>query len=436
MRAGLKKLRGLARGAFYEDAAKIGSGRHAPRMPRFLGSLVLLSLGASVLSWLIFASFARLTVGSGFHYWSPPAGSLPRELLFEITRSTVTAVGILAGLFAIVYAYRKQRIEEAAGHRADEEGLSKRYQDAAKQLGDDKPAVRLAGVYAMARLADDWPEQRQTGLDVLCSYIRMNWDLADPNEGNVRTSIFNLIEQRTRLDARAQASWSRLHFDFKRSVLPGFSLTNCVFSTSPTWQGATFSGSADFTGTTFCDGADFSAVSVTGMLHLNDFALSAGCLSMTGCEVQSGAALNIAPRSLKAGSIVNLLGLSIAGVFELAPPEQHPEEGELQVPFATMTGKALVVLGNRSSSARFAPVYLHQWTVAGGHLYLDARLLRDDLGIPVWSPRQVLAAGAIVKVSDFALTPPPLIVIPPQVREANRKRYASAGPAANPSGEA
>ena len=41
--------------------------------------------------------------------------------------------------------------------------LNERFATAAEQLGGDKPpAVRLAGVYAMAGLADDWKENRQT----------------------------------------------------------------------------------------------------------------------------------------------------------------------------------------------------------------------------------------------------------------------------------
>src|SRR6266581_905182 len=41
--------------------------------------------------------------------------------------------------------------------------LNERFATAAEQLGSDKPTtVRLAGVYAMADLADDWKENRQT----------------------------------------------------------------------------------------------------------------------------------------------------------------------------------------------------------------------------------------------------------------------------------
>ena len=68
--------------------------------------------------------------------------------------------------------------------------LNERFATAAGQLGSDKPpAVRLAGVYAMAGLADDWPENRQTCVDVLCAYLRLPYepdpgDDADPAEAS------------------------------------------------------------------------------------------------------------------------------------------------------------------------------------------------------------------------------------------------------------
>src|SRR5215469_9250768 len=54
--------------------------------------------------------------------------------------------------------------------------LNERFATAAEQLGSDKPAVRLAGVYAMAGLADDWEENRQTCVSVLCAYLRMPYE--------------------------------------------------------------------------------------------------------------------------------------------------------------------------------------------------------------------------------------------------------------------
>ena len=58
---------------------------------------------------------------------------------------------------------------------------NERFATAAEQLGSDKPTVRLAGVYAMGGLADDWPENRQTCVDVLCAYLRMPYE-PDPGQ--------------------------------------------------------------------------------------------------------------------------------------------------------------------------------------------------------------------------------------------------------------
>ena len=48
-------------------------------------------------------------------------------------------------------------------------GFNERFTAITAQLGDAQPAVRLAGVHAMAGLADDWQENRQTCVDVLCA---------------------------------------------------------------------------------------------------------------------------------------------------------------------------------------------------------------------------------------------------------------------------
>lgn len=64
---------------------------------------------------------------------------------------------------ALVTAYRRQRVAELA-HALDARGedreetkaFNERFATVAGQLGDDSPQVRLAGVYAMAGLADDW----------------------------------------------------------------------------------------------------------------------------------------------------------------------------------------------------------------------------------------------------------------------------------------
>jgi hypothetical protein len=144
--------------------------------------------------------------------------------------------------------------------------LNERFATAAGQLGDDKPsAVRLAGVYAMAGLADDWAENRQTCVDVLCAFLRLPYD-PDPGEDaapaaraaylakrEVRHTVIRVIA--AHLKDGAAASWQgRRHGPLhRRQVLPRHD------GATASWQGLNF----DFTGVVF-DGGDFTGARFSG----------------------------------------------------------------------------------------------------------------------------------------------------------------------------
>src|ERR1700759_1294217 len=101
--------------------------------------------------------------------------------------------------------------------------LNERFAGAAEQLGSERPAIRLAGVYAMAGLADDWEENRQTCIDVLCAYLRLPYDRAPAEEGTkadrldflasreVRHTVIKVISDH--LMDRATVSWQGLSFN-------------------------------------------------------------------------------------------------------------------------------------------------------------------------------------------------------------------------------
>ena len=61
--------------------------------------------------------------------------------------------------------------------------LNERFSAIANQIGDDQAAVRLAGLQAMARLADDWQANQQGCIDVLCAYLRMDRRLGPRDDG-------------------------------------------------------------------------------------------------------------------------------------------------------------------------------------------------------------------------------------------------------------
>src|SRR5215467_2850475 len=141
--------------------------------------------------------------------------------------------------------------------------LNERFATAAEQLGGDKPpAVRLAGVYAMAGLADDWEKNRQTCVDVLCGYLRMP-DEPGPGQDaptqeqrafwasrEVRYTVIGVIT--AHLKDGAVVSWRGLNFDFRGVVFTGADFRGAEFSggTVVSLRGAVFSG-----GTVFFNGA-------------------------------------------------------------------------------------------------------------------------------------------------------------------------------------
>ncbi|MCA1008987.1 pentapeptide repeat-containing protein [Rhodococcus hoagii] len=129
---------------------------------------------------------------------------------------------IAAGALAFANGHRT-RLQDARHHaesseRDREAGLRVRYTESAKQLADENPAIREAGVYAVAALADDWhrfgarTSQRELGdseqqvcVNLLCSYLRANRhqdaaearsEQAERQEGAVRSTVVSVLRLR------------------------------------------------------------------------------------------------------------------------------------------------------------------------------------------------------------------------------------------------
>jgi uncharacterized membrane-anchored protein YhcB (DUF1043 family) len=148
--------------------------------------------------------------------------------------------------------------------------LNERFATAADQLGDDRPTVRLAGAYAMAGLADDWEENRQTCVDVLCAYLRMPY-APDPGENapepqrlafqairQVRHTVIRVITAHLRKGAAV--SWQGLVFDFNGVIFDGGDFREAEFSRGSVavFDNAEFSGgTVRFNRATFSGGLVF-----------------------------------------------------------------------------------------------------------------------------------------------------------------------------------
>lgn len=211
---------------------------------------------------------------------------------------TGLSVGVGAGgLFALWLATRRQRSTEigltqqertidATIADADERRVTELYTRAAEQIGHDKAPVRLAGAYALERLAQDNERHRQTIVNVLCSYLRMPFkDVAvrDPRigAGGVEEQIGTLEEREIRVtiqrmlcehlrprrftptksdedQPREQNSkfWPGISLNLDGAVLINFDFRACEVE-SASFHYTTFTGSAQFRNATFADEAVF-----------------------------------------------------------------------------------------------------------------------------------------------------------------------------------
>ena len=190
--------------------------------------------------------------------------------------------------------------------------LNERFATAAEELGADKPAaIRLAGVYAMARLADDWEKNRQTCVDVLCGYLRMPY-APDPGEGDARLTF--LADQQVRhtvirvitahLHKGAEFSWCDLNFDFTGVVFDGGDFSYARFHGDKVdFRDAVFCGGwVNFARVEFSGGiVDFERAKFTGSIvsfkgvkyssgkvDFGDAEFSSGAVNFTGGEFSGG----------------------------------------------------------------------------------------------------------------------------------------------------
>ncbi|MFJ4378105.1 pentapeptide repeat-containing protein [Streptomyces albidoflavus] len=194
---------------------------------------------------------------------------LDAKTLFDIVKLSFGVVAGAGALVALVVAYRRQRVDEAAAHREATRLHTERFSQAVDKLGSDSPAVRLGGVHALAGLADDAPNDslRQTCIDVLCAYLQLPFtpdpggDPAHQEEHhrylafrNVRHTILRLIGDHYRRPSGTHRSWQGCDLDLSGVIDGEMDL-----------YGATFDGTVSFAGATFSDGTvSFSNAGFSG----------------------------------------------------------------------------------------------------------------------------------------------------------------------------
>jgi uncharacterized protein YjbI with pentapeptide repeats len=277
-----------------------------------LGRLLTVGvLVSAILGFLVLCVFARLAEGHG---WWITHHHLTSAQWYDVVRSTIASVGVFGIGAAGLLAYRRQQTSEAmerishATHQLSVQlhedsstvDLRARFATAAGQLGHASAAVRLAGVYAMAALADDWHTanddvQMQVCIDVLCAYLRIPYDpdstQAGDGEREVRLTVISVISDHLQ-DPTAPTTWCGRNLDFTGATFDGGNFTAAQFTGGVVdFSFATFSGgTVDFIGAKFSGGTvDFSRAEFSaGTVNFSRAEFSAGTVNFIQSTFSGG----------------------------------------------------------------------------------------------------------------------------------------------------
>ena len=153
-------------------------------------------------NWFYTVLIAVALLGGLSAFWIPfrlPQPFSKGDSISTLRQSILAATG---GILAILTLWENRRKNIQEKEKNDQDHTRQvhaerraRYAKAVEQLADDKSAIRLGGVYTLAKLVDDWlddekallsmEKRRQEGqiiIDSLCAYIRSSFPLAERHD--------------------------------------------------------------------------------------------------------------------------------------------------------------------------------------------------------------------------------------------------------------
>ena len=204
----------------------------------------------AIVAWVFIAMIAYTLLSAAWGHgdgwsrllsgWSIGATHDPLDRI----KVTLTALGGVGAVGYLVIKYRERAALERG--EADEKLVR-----AVQQLGDPSPQVRIAGVYALADVADTYEgPYHQRVVDILCGYLRTdrllknsngetryasnkdgspNYDLPLSSDGPVESAILSIIANHLRSpcadsdnkdgDSATSGPWSSYRIDLHNTTL-------------------------------------------------------------------------------------------------------------------------------------------------------------------------------------------------------------------------
>ena len=218
----------------------------------------------------------------------------PEKQAESIVKIALTLVGGVGAVAYLVIKYQEQQQAGRAEKREKDRIVDTKMQDAINQLGSDKASTRIAGVYALADIADTYRGgYRQRVVDILCGYLRSDretYPLGEdgkpatglPRSGDadkaVESTILSMFvahlkkgprdengDVTLRQQVRNDQLWCDCSFDLHGATFhEDVRLIGTTFEHGLNFQGTKFERGANFSGAHFTSGASFSGAHFTG----------------------------------------------------------------------------------------------------------------------------------------------------------------------------
>jgi hypothetical protein len=106
------------------------------------------------------------------------------EVRLDIIKTGLAVGAGVGALITLTFSVRGHLLAEETAENSKADAAEKRvielYSKGIEQFGSDKIAVRLGGLYALERLADNTPDIRDRVVDVVCTYVRVSFPTHQP----------------------------------------------------------------------------------------------------------------------------------------------------------------------------------------------------------------------------------------------------------------
>lgn len=268
--------------------------------------------------WVVVLGIPVMVLVAAGTVWLLLRSGAGGEQLDAIRTGSTLGIG-LGGIVVLWLAVRRQRsteldllqkyeahqLAERIANDSDRDATARRITDlygkAVDQLGSDQAPVRLGGLYALERLAQDNTQLRQTVVDVICAYLRMptlaqpprsggplgrrRRQLLPPSNGTPRSTHASQQEREVRLtaqrilekhlksdpDSPPATFWpdidldltgaSLVHLDLSYCRIRNAQFSNAMFAEDALFRDAEFVGESWFRGAEFAGEARFAGAS-------------------------------------------------------------------------------------------------------------------------------------------------------------------------------